>query len=169
MRNKLAVIPFLLLMMLLSACGSAAGTPGQTVFQETVPAGEYITTDGKERELVGTVTLNAGYTQDNLVQFTDVYDFGLRDERPLGFSGKVYLNGKELESGDFRFDGYPDNTTIVLKLYSDLHLTGNVLTVAADSVIYYDKEAVLVEGDFHARWDGEKWTAAEPDLQSGDF
>lgn len=164
MRKKLCVM-LALLLMLLSACGGTADAPAQTVGQETLPdppSKQHITTDGKERELVDTLELTAGYTKDNLVQFTDFYDFGLRDERPLGFSGNVYLNGSKLDSGDYRFDGYPDNTTIVLKLFNGNTLTGNFLTVEAGSVIYYDDEAIVLAKTFHAIWNGEEWTAVEP-------
>lgn len=148
------------MLMLLSACGGTADAPTQEELP-TPPAGQYITVDGRQKELVRSAELTAGYTKDDLVQFTDFYDFGLRDERPLGFSGNVYLNGSELDSSDYRFDGYPDNTTIVLKLYHGKQLTGNVLTVEADSVIYYDAAAILVEKTFQAVWDGEEWTAVE--------
>lgn len=165
MRRKLCVLLALVqVLMMASACGATVTEPAQTTRQETLPdepAKQYITVDGKQKERMGTVELTAGYTKDNLVQFTDFYDFGLHDERPLGFWGSVYLNGSKLDSSEYRFDGYPDNTTIVLKLYRGKQLTGNVLTVDADSVIYYDDEAIVVAKTFNAMWDGEVWTAVE--------
>lgn len=163
MKRSLSVL-FALVLILLSACGGTANVPDETVAQEnmtSIPGKQYLTVDGKEKELVGSAKLTAGYTKDTLVQFTDFYDFGLWDERPLGFSGKIYLNGSELDSSQYRFDGYEDNTTIVLKLYRGKQLTGNTLTVEADSVVYYDDEAVIVSETFSAVWDGEEWTAAE--------
>lgn len=126
------------------------------------PAKQYITVDGEEKELVSKTALTPGYTIDNAVQFTNFYDFGLWDERAIGFSGNVYLNGTKLSSSDYRFDGYADNTTIVLKVFHGYQLIGNVLTVEAGSVIFYDDEAVTVAETFCAMWDGEAWTNAEP-------
>ena len=125
------------------------------------PAKEYVTVNGEQKELVATVTLQPGYTQTDLVQFTNVYDFGLASELPLGFQGDVYLEGVELQSGDYRFDGYPSNTTIALKLITAKNHTNKVLTVQEGAILYCADVAIRIEQTFSMRWDGSSWTAAE--------
>ncbi len=125
------------------------------------PVKEYVTVNGQQKELVAKVTLQPGYTQTDLVQFTNVYDFGLADELPLGFQGQVFLDGKELETGDYRFDGYPANTTLVLKLITALNHTNKVLTVQEGAILYSGDVAIQVAETFSMRWDGSGWTAAE--------
>lgn len=146
---------------LLSGCGKAP-QPVQTQ-PPTTESKQYITVNNKEKELVGTRKLTTHYTRDTLVQFKDFYDFGLRDQRPLGFSGKIYLNGVELSSSEYRFDGYPDKTIIVLNLFMGKQLKDNVLTVEEGAVIFYDDEAVVIPETFCGVWDGEKWTNPEYD------
>lgn len=155
--KKIYTLFSVLLLLMLTACGE---TDDSTVFtaEPTQASAQYITVNDKQMELIGSAELIAGYTTDTLVQFKDFYDFGLRDERPLGFSGTGCLNGNVLSSSEYRFDGYPDNTTIVLKLFRDLQLKDNVLTVEAGSVIFYGDQAMELEKTFQAVWDGETWS-----------
>lgn len=145
--------------LLLAGCG-------ETV-QETLPpetqsitqsSEEYITVNGKEKVLADSVRLIAGYTRDKVVQFKHFYDFGLWDERPIGFSGSVWLDGEMLDSSEYCFYGYADNDTIAMKLTRGKQLTGSTLKIEAGSVIFYDDEAVSVQETFEAVWDGEAWT-----------
>lgn len=160
MKKTVCMLVALLQLFLLTACsGQNALSEDAPETAPHLPDKTYITVQDKQMELLGSRELQAGYTQDNLVQFLDFFDFGLRDERPLGFSGKVYLNGTQLSSNEYRFDGYPDLTTIVLKLFQGHQLTGNTLTVEENSVIFYDREAIVIKTTFQAKWDGEKWTA----------
>ncbi|MBO5078738.1 MAG: hypothetical protein J6B67_03530, partial [Oscillospiraceae bacterium] len=116
------------------------------------PAKEYITVDGAKKELLGKITLTPGYTNENVVQFTNAVDFGVpADDTALGFSGTVLLGGKEQKT--VNFVGYPNNTTICLKLPHK----GQILTVMADTVLWYGDYAVVVAETFNAKWDGEKW------------
>lgn len=157
MRKRLCTVLVLFQVIMLCGCGAEAPSATLPDTAVTQPQKQFITVDGKQKELAGSTELIAGYTQDNLVQFTDFYDFGLRDERPLGFSGKVSINGIELSSAEYRFDGYPDISTIVLKLYQGNLLTSNILTISENSVIFYDRQAVVIKTAFNAMWDGEKW------------
>ena len=121
-----------------------------------IPETQYVTlADGTSRELVGKVTLVPGYTMDSLVQFPDIYDFGApADSTPIGFQGTVLLQGREVT--DPAVMGYKNSTTIGLER---LNHKGQVVTVMEGSIIYNDKEAVLVKTTFNAQWDGSKWTA----------
>ena len=120
------------------------------------PAKEYITVNGEQKELVGRVTLQAGYTTEAVVQFLNVQDFGVpADDTALGFAGKVLLDGKEQKN--INLVGYANNTTIGLKIFH----SGKTLTVMKDAVIYYEDQAVMVEKTFNAKWDGTKWIAVD--------
>ena len=99
--------------------------------------------------IVGETTLTAGHTDTTLVQFTNVYDFGVTDNTVLDFYGTVLLNGEE--TSGYSFLGYGNNTTICL---NNLSHNGNVVTVKAGSLVGYGDKAVLVTEDFHAIWSG---------------
>ena len=99
--------------------------------------------------------LTAGYTQADLVQFTNVYDFGLTAEGPLEFSGSVLLDGVEVVNSTIV--GYAGNSTVCLKVAHE----GKILTVAAGSVIHSGDEAVVITEDFSAIWNGTGWVKAK--------
>ncbi len=121
-----------------------------------IPNDEYITVDGSDKLIVNKTELTPGYTQADLVQFTNVNDFGVStDDAPLGFEGTVLLDGVEVET--VNFVGYLNTTTVCLKV---LH-NGQVLTVMKDSVIYSEDEAVIVTDTFNMQWDGSQWVAVD--------
>lgn len=118
-----------------------------------VPKDDYITVDGKKLKVVAKTELTPGYTLASLVQFGDVYNFGVSEsDTPLSFSGTVLVNGVKQENP--LVVGYPNSTTICFK---ELSLKNKVLTVMKDSVIYRGTEAVVVKKTFNAKWDGTKW------------
>ena len=119
------------------------------------PATEYITLeDGSVKTVQNKVELEAGYTANGVVQFLNVYNFGVKaDDTALGFEGTVMLDGEIVHSP--LFVGYPANTTIALKAPHQ----GRVLTIMKDSVIYYGDSAVVVSKTFNAIWDGSEWKA----------
>ena len=117
-----------------------------------VPADEYITVGGSDRLVANKTALIPGYTQHDLVQFTNVNDFGTAsDDTPLSFEGKILLDGVEVTN--VNFVGYPNSTTICLKVPHN----GKVLTVMKDSVIYYGDQAVVVTETFNKKWNGTEW------------
>ena len=119
-----------------------------------VPNDEYITVDGSDKLVVNKTELTPGYTQADLVQFTNVNDYGVSaDDTPLGFEGTVLLDGVEVKT--VNFVGYLNTTTVCLKVSHN----GKVLTVMKDSVIYSEDEAVIVTETFNAKWDGSQWVA----------
>ena len=115
----------------------------------TPPEKEYVTLeDGTQKEVVGKVELTPGYTADALVQFTNVYDFGVAaDDTALGFEGTVLIGGVEVES--VTVVGYKDLPTIC---FQNVAHKGKVLTIMKDSVIYYGDKAVVVTENFNAKW-----------------
>ncbi len=123
-----------------------------------IPETQYITLeDGTTRELMGNVVLTPGFTMDSLVQFPEIYDFGVPgDSTPIGFQGTVLLQGTKVESPSW--NGYLNSTTIGLEKISH---TGKVVTVMEGSVIYNDTAAVKVKTTFNAVWDGTVWTAVD--------
>lgn len=123
-----------------------------------VPGKEYVElSDGTLKEKVATITLTPGYTASTLVQFTNVYDFGVNDGVHLGFSGTLKLDGEPLVvENKFYFSGYKDNTTICLN-FGPEH-TNKVVTIEKDSVIYYGDKAVVIGETFNQKWDGSSWT-----------
>ncbi len=120
-----------------------------------IPETQYITLeDGTTRELVAKVTLTPGFTMDSLVQFPEIYDFGApADSTPIGFQGKVLLQGVEVK--DPSFNAYLNSTTVGLE---KINHKGKVVTIMEGAVIYNDTAAVQVKTTFNAVWDGEKWT-----------
>ena len=120
-----------------------------------VPKDEYITVAGKKLKVVAKTELTPGYTHSNLVQFGDVYNFGVSaNDTPLSFSGTILVNGVKIENPVVV--GYPNSTTICFK---ELSLKNKVLTVMKDSVIYHGSQAVIVKKTFNATWDGKAWKA----------
>lgn len=118
------------------------------------PKAEYITVGGKKRELVNKTALTPGYTTKELVQFTNVNDFGLpADDTPLGFEGTILLDGTKVNN--INLVGYKGNATICLKVPHN----GDVLTIMKGAVIYYGEEAVKITETFNMKWDGTKWLA----------
>ena len=119
------------------------------------PATEYVTlADGSVKTVQNKVELEAGYTANGVVQFLNVYDFGVSaSDTPLGFEGTVMLDGELVRAP--LFVGYPTNTTIALKAPHQ----GRLLTILKDSVIYSGDSAVVVAKTFNAKWDGSRWTA----------
>lgn len=118
------------------------------------PADEYITVNNEQKLVVDNIKLNAGYTTENLVQFTQFYDFGAKeDNEQLYFSGKLMIDGKELSSENVDVVGYPKNTTICFNVPHK----GKVLTIMKDSVVYSGDKAVVISETFNAHWDGNKW------------
>ena len=121
---------------------------------------------GKNYTCVGEKTLKPLYTQKDLVQFGDVFDFGVAaDDTPLNFEGTVMLDGQKVNS--VLFVGYPGNTTICLKVPHG----GKLLTILKGSVIYGEKEAVIVEQTFNMKWDGSSWVAvsAVPSIPKDEY
>lgn len=122
-----------------------------------VPKDTYTTIDGKKYKVVAKVELKPHYETSSLVQFSDVYDFGVKeDDTPLSFKGTIMLNGVLAEK--VNVVGYPNNTTICFKELSHKNKT---LTIMKDSVIYYGNQAVVIEKTFNAKWDGKKWTYSD--------
>ena len=123
-----------------------------------VPGKEYVElSDGTLKEKVATITLTPGHTAPTLVQFTNVYNFGVDNNVHLGFSGTLKLDGEPLVVDDkFYFSGYKDNTTICLN-FGPEH-TNKVVTIEKDSVIYYGDKAVVIGETFNQKWDGSSWT-----------
>ena len=119
------------------------------------PPAKYVTlSDGSQKLVENEVALEAGYTASGVVQFLNVYDFGVStDDTPLGFEGIVMLDGELIKSP--AFVGYPKNMTIALKVPHQ----GKLLTILKDSVIYYGDSAVVVKKTFNARWNGSSWSA----------
>ena len=118
------------------------------------PAAEYVTlADGSVKKVEEKVTLQAGYTNKDVVQFTNVYDFGVSEnDTPLGFEGTVMLDGVVLQEPVVV--GYPSNTTIALKTSHQ----GKLVTILKGAVIYQGDTAVVVTQTFNAVWDGNGWT-----------
>ena len=113
-----------------------------------------IVIDGKTYTCVGKRELNPGYTTDEVVQFTEMADFGVpTDDTPLNFQGTVLLDGKKLRKSGFTVVGYPNNKTICFKVKHK----GKVLTIQEGSTIYYGNKAVVVGKTFNARWNGSSW------------
>ena len=126
------------------------------------PAPEYVTlADGSVKKVENKVVLQAGYTASGVVQFTNVYDFGVSaDDTPLGFEGTLMLDGELVHSPIFV--GYPKNTTIALKVSHQ----DKLVTILKGAVIYSGDTAVVVAETFNARWNGSSWTnvSAVPDI-----
>ncbi|MBR4972373.1 MAG: hypothetical protein IKY59_05325, partial [Oscillospiraceae bacterium] len=126
------------------------------------PAPEYVTlADGSVKRVENKVVLQAGYTASGVVQFTNVYDFGVSaDDTPLGFEGTLMLDGELVHSPIFV--GYPKNTTIALKVSHQ----DKLVTILKGAVIYSGDTAVVVAENFNARWNGSSWTnvSAVPDI-----
>ena len=123
-----------------------------------IPETQYVTlSDGTTRELMANVTLIPGFTMDNLIQFPDIYDFGApADSTPIGFEGKVLLQGKEVNEPSF--NAYLNSTTVGLE---KLNHKGKVVTIMEGAIIYNDTAAVRVKSTFNGKWDGSSWTAVE--------
>lgn len=118
------------------------------------PKTEYVTVNGKKYELVNKLELTPGYTTKDLVQFTNVNDFGVKaDDTVLGFKGTVMVGGEKVNN--VQIVGYKNNTTICLKAPHN----GKVVTILKDSIIYYGKQAVKVTKTFNMKWNGTSWTA----------
>ena len=118
------------------------------------PKTEYVTVDGKQYELVNKLELVPAYTTKDVVQFTNVNDFGVKaDDTPLSFKGIVMVDGQKINNP--QFVGYKDNTTICLKTPHN----GKLLTILKDSVLYYGKTAVKVTKTFNMKWNGKTWQA----------
>ena len=117
---------------------------------------EYVTVDGVRKEVVAKVGLTEGYTDvsGTIVQFSNVYDFGLTEQGPIGFAGTIMLDGVVIDPSAFRFDGYPSNTTICLNTAHK----NKVLTIMKGSVIHYGDKAVVITETFNKKWDGSTWT-----------
>ena len=98
--------------------------------------------------VVADVELTPGHTTERLVQFTNVYDFGLLEQGDLKFDGTVMLDGIAVDTADFK--GYPSNTTICL----NINHAGKVLTIMKGSIIYYGTTAVRVSKTFNMKWTG---------------
>ncbi len=143
------------------------GTSWQAVSTvPSAPATQYVTlADGSVKTVESSIILTPGFTSDGVVQFTDVYNFGLpADDTPLGFEGTVMLDGALAASA--LFVGYPNNTTIALKAPHQ----GCLLTILKGSVIYHGDTAVVVAKTFNAKWDGTSWQSVStvpevPDTQ----
>ena len=126
-----------------------------------------ITVDGEKMLCAGAKPLIAGYTNPDVVQFTTFFNFGVpANDTPLGFSGKVMLDGKPQSGSAVTVVGYPNTDTICFKLPH----SGKILTIMKDSVIYYDGIAVKVADTFNAVWNGSYWQAvaqipAEPEKE----
>ena len=119
------------------------------------PATEYVTlSDGSKKIVENKVVLEAGYTAGGVVQFLNVYDFGVAaDDTPLGFDGVVMLDGELVKNP--AFVGYPKNPIIALKApHQD-----KLLTILKGAVIYYGESAVVVDQTFNAKWNGSTWSA----------
>lgn len=99
-------------------------------------------------EVVSDVELMPGYTTERLVQFGNVYDFGLSEQGDLEFVGTVMLDGVVVDTVDF--EGYSSNTTICL----NINHAGKVLTIMKGSLIYYGATAVEVSKTFNMKWTG---------------
>ncbi len=130
------------------------------------PKAEYVTVGGEQKLVVNKTELTAGFTAESLVQFTNVYDFGVNeDDKALRFAGTVLLDGVEVKN--VQVVGYKDNTTICLKVPHN----GKVLTVMKDSVIYYGNEAVVVTKTFNAKWNGTSWdvVAKVPEASKAEY
>ena len=113
-----------------------------------------ITVDGQKMLCAGSKPLNVGYTNPDVVQFTTFFNFGVpANDTPLGFSGKVMLDGKPQSGSAVVVVGYPNTDTICFKLPH----SGKVLTIMKDSVIYYNGIAVKVANTFNATWNGSGW------------
>ena len=120
----------------------------------TAPQKEYVTTADGRKEVVDKISLTAGYTADSLVQFTNVYDFGVaEDNTALGFEGEIYLDGSRVSSVEIL--GYKNNKTITL---NNISHKNKVLTIKEGAVIYYGDKAVVVAETFNATWNGSAWT-----------
>ena len=119
------------------------------------PATEYVTvSDGTQKVVENKGVLEPGYTAEGVVQFLNVYDFGVgADDTPLQFEGTVMLDGQIFRSP--LFVGYPNNATIALKAPHQ----GKLLTILKDAVIYYGDAAFVVTETFNAKWDGSSWSA----------
>ena len=119
------------------------------------PPTEYVTlSDGTKKIVENKVVLEAGYTASGVVQFLNVYDFGVAaDDTPLGFDGVVMLDGELVKNP--LFVGYPKNPIVALKApHQD-----KLLTILKGAVIYYGESAVVVDQTFNAKWNGSTWSA----------
>ena len=140
--------------------GSFTGVPGGVcvIFREISLKNTYysITVDGEKLLCAGAKPLIAGYTNPDVVQFTTFFNFGVpANDTPLGFSGKVLLDGKPQSGSAVAVVGYPNTDTICFKLPHK----GKILTIMKDSVIYYNGIAVKVANTFNAIWNGSSWQA----------
>ena len=130
------------------------------------PEDEYVTVNGEKKLVANKTALTPAYTQKELVQFSNVNDFGVTaDDTPLGFDGIVMLDGVKVSN--VNFVGYLNNTTICLKVPHD----GKLLTILKDSIIYYDDQAVIVTETFNMKWDGSKWLAVSnvPEVPNDEY
>ena len=151
--------------------GSFTGVPGgaSVIFREISLKNTYysITVDGEKMLCAGAKPLIPGYTNPDVVQFTTFFNFGVpANDTPLGFSGKVLLDGKPQSGSAVAVVGYPNTDTICFKLPHK----GKILTIMKDSVIYYNGIAVKVANTFNAIWNGSSWQAvaqipAEPEKE----
>ena len=140
--------------------GSFTGVPGgaSVIFREISLKNTYysITVDGEKMLCAGAKPLIPGYTNPDVVQFTTFFNFGVpANDTPLGFSGKVLLDGKPQSGSAVAVVGYPNTDTICFKLPHK----GKILTIMKDSVIYYNGIAVKVANTFNAIWNGSSWQA----------
>lgn len=128
----------------------------------SAPEKEYVTTKDGKKEVVDRLSLTPGYTATTLVQFTDVYDFGVpADNTPLGFEGEIYLDGKKLSTVELI--GYPGKKTICL---NNISHKNKVLTISEGAVIYYGSKAVVTDEMFSMKWNGSSWTEASVATQA---
>lgn len=113
----------------------------------------YIFVSDKWMVYAGETTFSAGYTADNLVQFS-VYDFGCgADNTELGIIAEILLDGSAAEG--YSVLGYVNTKTITL---NNVNHKNKVLTIKKGAIIYYDNAAIVLSETFNKKWDGSVWT-----------
>lgn len=113
----------------------------------------YIFVSDKWMVYAGETTFSAGYTANNLVQFS-VYDFGCdADNTELGIIAEILIDGSAAEG--YSVLGYANNKTITL---NNVNHKNKVLTIKKGAIIYYNNTAIVLSETFNKKWDGSVWT-----------
>lgn len=103
--------------------------------------------------ILGDAKLQAGYAQNNLVQFTDFFDLGAeKEDAPYGFYGKMYFDGSAIT--DVQVVGYTSQKKTICFKNLSLTTTGS-LKIEAGSYVYHSGKAAMVRETYEGVYNGK--------------
>ncbi len=120
---------------------------------------ELILTSGGWMRYAGekNVTAFAHYTA-TVIQFANIYDFGVSDQSKVFVDGDIYLDG--VKTTEYSVQTYPNKTVLCIQEFNH---AGKLITIKAGTIFYANGKAFVLGSNFNMIYDeaSDKWSTVK--------